>query len=641
MFKPSRFLWPIGLLILLLWIGAVRSTGERPGVSAAGVPTPQPLVLRADDAGLTLEWMAPAWNIHTVTGPDGAHYSAVQAPGWEMTDAAGQPQLPLATALVVAPPDGAVSVHVELRTPRRYALPYPLLPAPRLVPYGDPPYTLVSRWTPPEPPVMTDTVTLEEAGRLRGRRLLRLTFRPLRADPTGTALESVESARVELSFVGVFQPAGAIPSGIAAVDDSPLLAALSEMVLNPAQVSGFAHVAQTPIRPQEFATPPDTEYLIIAPATLITTVAPLATYRATVNGLRVFSVTAEAIYNAYSKDVITATAIRDYISATYHSASPPMLDYVLLVGDGSDRPAVQHIPPYLIDDPWDVITEGIAADNRFVAVDGNDSLPDLAIGRLPVNTVAEAQVVIRKILTYEQSPPPWPWNARALFFAGNALSADPLQEETEFRRNADSLYWSLPVTITGQRTFFCTAGCTEPYHYTDINLAATLTRAQLNGGGLLAVYSGHSSWHQWTVVLPGGETMFHVNDISGLRNGDALPVVIEMTCLTSRFAFWESPTLDESLLRHPNGGAVATWGPTGMGSSGGHATLAGRFFYYLFKKGINELGTLTTRAKLDLFNSGRNLDLLDSFVLLGDPAMRLNLTIVPWADQVFLPLVIK
>ncbi|MBN1937603.1 MAG: hypothetical protein JW934_23300 [Anaerolineae bacterium] len=634
------------LLILALWSGLGDQT-DRPGqpmevradAPIVGASASDPFVLRADNSGVTLEWFAPAWSLRTVEGEDGLLYTAVDAPGWEMGDQAGQPRLPRATALVVVPPDGAVALRVDTFDSQREPLQYPLLPAPRLVPLGDPPYALTPVWASPAPSAATDWVTLEEVGWLRGRRLARLTFQPLRVDPDSLKLESVGRVRLELRFDDA-SPLARPAVGCASGDDSPLLATLQAAVVNPAQVMPFGRAAEAQIVSQDAAAPPDTEYLIVAHSSLLTATLPLAAHRATVDGLRVFSVTAEAIYDAYSDGAISATAIRDYISATYHSASPPALDYVLLVGDGSeDAQAAQRIPPFMIDDPWGYETGGIAADNRFVCVDGSDQMPDIAIGRLPVNNAAEAAVVVQKILAYEQSPPQWPWNARAIFFASNSLASTA--EELRFRYHADTLYSSLPITMTGQRVYFCTTGCTEPYHYTNIDLAATLTREQLDGGSLLTVFSGHSSWHQWAVDPVTFKPMFHVSNVSGLHNGGALPVVIEMTCYTGRFAFWESATLDESLLRHSGGGAAAVWGSTNLGNDSGHEVLAGRFFYYLFDEERTELGDLTTSAKLALFQSGSDLDLLDSFVLLGDPAMRLNMIVVPWTDQVFLPIVLR
>jgi hypothetical protein len=54
---------------------------------------------------------------------------------------------------------------------------------------------------------------------------------------------------------------------------------------------------------------------------------------------------------------------------------------------------------------------------------------------------------------------------------------------------------------------------------------------------------------------------------------------------------------------------------------------------------VQTLGEATLAGKLLLASTGQNLDLLDTFVLLGDPAMRLNRTLAPWTAQVFLPVV--
>ena len=55
----------------------------------------------------------------------------------------------------------------------------------------------------------------------------------------------------------------------------------------------------------------------------------------------------------------------------------------------------------------------VAVDNDFVAVSGNDRMPDLAIGRLPANTIELATVMVNKIINYETAPPPGPGAKRS------------------------------------------------------------------------------------------------------------------------------------------------------------------------------------------------------------------------------------
>jgi hypothetical protein len=111
-----------------------------------------------------------------------------------------------------------------------------------------------------------------------------------------------------------------------------------------------------------------------------------------------------------------------------------------------------------------------------------------------------------------------------------------------------------------------------------------------------------------------------------------------MTCFTSAFQRPE-PTLDENLLTSSGGGVVAAWGATGLGVGTGHHALADGFYHAVFLTPVNTLGEAALAGKLSLAATGQNLDLLDTFTLLGDPATRPNRTIVAWASQVYLPLI--
>ncbi len=100
--------------------------------------------------------------------------------------------------------------------------------------------------------------------------------------------------------------------------------------------------------------------------------------------------------------------------------------------------------------------------------------------------------------------------------------------------------------------------------------------------------------------------------------------------------FWD--TLDEALLRHPDGGAVAVWGATGLGVGTGHEALASGFFDALLLQNEGRLGTAVLAGKLNLLtNQPANQDLLDTFTLFGDPATQFNTDL--WTGlQTFLPI---
>ncbi|MBN2001786.1 MAG: hypothetical protein JXA21_00405 [Anaerolineae bacterium] len=369
------------------------------------------------------------------------------------------------------------------------------------------------------------------------------------------------------------------------------------------------------------------DYVMIAPTDFIPALSNLITLRRS-QGLTVAVENVQAIYDAYGDGRPDPAAIRAYLAHAY-AAWMPRPTYVLLVGAGSFDPRRYRadspptfIPPYLADiDPWAGET---AADNRYVAVDevdGVDSLPDMLIGRLPVKTLTETQTVVDKIVQYETKPFPGGWNENVTFVADNADEAGDFAAASEVIAAA---YVTAP--FTPQRIYF-----TPPA--TTITTTRQAVLKHWNAGALIIQYTGHSSWQQWAA-----ERFLHLDDLSALRNERRWPIVIEMTCFTGAFQRPE-PTLDAGLLTLNSGGVVAAWGATGLGIGTGHSSLGDGFFRAVFSDTVSTLGQATLAEKLSLAAAGQNLDLLDTFTLLGDPALRLDRTIIPWASRTYLPIV--
>jgi hypothetical protein len=334
-------------------------------------------------------------------------------------------------------------------------------------------------------------------------------------------------------------------------------------------------------------------------------------------------------------------AIKNYLYHAYTAWPAPAPLYVLLVGDGSydfknysgyNPPT--YIPPYLAHvDPWWGET---AADNRYVTLAGNDFLPDMIIGRLPVNPPAEAAVIVDKIIRYETTPTPGDWNARHLFVADNPDAAG------NFHDDSDLGYNSVSEPFVGQKFYYSPNDSSQPYLYPTAETLRSTLLDNFNQGAGLITFHGHSSWLQWAV-----EGLFRYywdsnpanNDLVTLRNQYRLPVVLEMTCFTASFHRPEYSTLDESLLRLAGGGAVAVWGSTGLGVSTGHQALQSGFGQAIYEQGEQNLGAAILAGKINLYATGFHQDLLDTFTLLGDPALTMNFSPTPFSTQVYLPLI--
>ncbi|WP_420631307.1 C25 family cysteine peptidase [Candidatus Leptofilum sp.] len=367
------------------------------------------------------------------------------------------------------------------------------------------------------------------------------------------------------------------------------------------------------------------DMIIISHASFVPALTPLVNLRQS-QGLSVLTADVQAVYDGFGNGRITPEAIRSYLSDLYHSGSPAPT-YVLLVGDGTSDPKQYRtdsqatwLPPYLADtDPW--IGE-VAADNRFVTVDGDDFLPDMIIGRLPVNSLAEAQTVVSKIVEYETEPFFGDWNGRITFIADNTDAAGNFAAHSA---NLQQSYVSDPWQPTNISY--------NPATNTETAVQTQIQQAWQNGQGLM-VYTGHSSIHQW-----GAERFFHLDDVENLQNGGRLPVLLQMTCFTGSFTqpFWD--TLDESLLRQPDGGVVAVWGATGLGVGTGHDALAGGFLQAVIGADEVRVGTAVLAGKLNLLtDKPAHQDLLDTFTLFGDPATQYNTDF--WAGiPTYLPLI--
>ena len=371
------------------------------------------------------------------------------------------------------------------------------------------------------------------------------------------------------------------------------------------------------------------DYIIISHPDFLSSVEPLATLRRS-QGLRVMVVDVTDIYDEFNYGIVHPDAIHDFIDYAFHHWEPPRPAYVLLVGDGTYDPrnflgtgALTFIPPYLrCVDP--VLCE-TAADNRYVTVEGEDILPDLHIGRLPVNSVSEAQAVVQKLLIYDQNLPSGDWRHRILFVADNA---DP---GGNFPALSDEIADLLPEPYQAQKIYY-----KQPPYLNVLETRQAILDA-INEGTLLVNYVGHAGITMWAAEL-----LFSTSSLSSLTNGDRLPVMLPMTCSEGYFHEPRFSSLAERVVRLPEHGAVASWSPTGFGVTHGHSYLHEGFYQSLFQDGDPRLGPATAKGKLNLFAGDERFhDLIDTYVLFGDPAMAIKLDLPTEEYSLYLPLTFR
>jgi len=373
------------------------------------------------------------------------------------------------------------------------------------------------------------------------------------------------------------------------------------------------------------------DYLIITHSDFYTESLRLADHRLSPE-FRVDVIKVDDVYDEFNGGKMDPQAIKVFLAYAYTHWQPPAPLYLLLVGDGNYDPRnytgvnePNYIPAYLKQvDPW---LGEVAADNRYVTFVGGDTLPDMYLGRLPAKTSAQAAAMIDKILAYETVPPviDWmDWRKQTLFVADEN---DPDSGNFPVLSNQVADYY-LPLEYGVQKVY---------YKYNETYPTRSSMRdaivAAINQGRLLVNYVGHGAVQTWGGSL--NDSFFNINLIASLSNAGKLPIMVPMTCLEGSFYYPPHPdypgvdvsSLSERMVREPLKGAIASYAPVGFGIASGHDYLDKGLFDAIFNHHVSQLGPAINQSKLYLYanSSGFYHDLIDTYALLGDPALRLSL----------------
>jgi len=236
-----------------------------------------------------------------------------------------------------------------------------------------------------------------------------------------------------------------------------------------------------------------------------------------------------------------------------------------------------------------------ASDDWFVDFN-NDGLPEIAIGRLPVRTVEEANTVVAKIVGYERSG----------VKRGVIVVADRVDREGDFdfEGASEEIRALLPSSLKVQKIYRS--------QFSDEQARSVLI-SSISQGPLLVNFIGHGSVGVWRGVLSS-------EDAEGMINGMGLSLFISMTCLNGYFQDIYMESMAESLLKAPGGGAIAVWTSSGMTEPEGQAVMNKELIRLLFNGQSLTLGEATARAKASVSDQ----DIRKTWILFGDPTTRLK-----------------
>lgn len=359
----------------------------------------------------------------------------------------------------------------------------------------------------------------------------------------------------------------------------------------------------------------------------------LADFHRSNDGMSVKVVSPQQVYNEFSSGEQDVCAIRDYMKMIYEQTSAAQPQYLLLFGRPSyDYRGIEgdckiYVPNYQY--VSDVNEEHFKANDDFFGLldfnegnNGTGKTVDVAVGRFPVSTAAQAKLAVDKTIEYasqvvlgENTPTSnfGDWKNVATFVGDDEEGGEHLETADTAAQIADAVNRNLNIEkiyLDAYQQVTYSSSARYPEVTTDIN-------NRMNKGCLLFTYVGHGGKNGWA-----HERIIELTDISRWANRYNQPWMLTMTC---EFGWCDRSLVSpaEMAFLNSGGGVSAMITTYRVAYTGSNKTYITRWFSNLFCNGINEpltIGECNRQAK----NAGSgNVSGFNMIYVLGDPAMKL------------------
>jgi len=360
------------------------------------------------------------------------------------------------------------------------------------------------------------------------------------------------------------------------------------------------------------------DYIIISADEFYPVLVPYENHRESFQpSLNTIRIRVSDVFDQFAWGLFDPTAIRDflkYVSVNWQS----LPEYVLLVGDGDydyknrvSGPTGNWIPPN---------EDGSkCADDWYVYFsDSPNQSPQMAMGRWTVTSAEETEIIIQKVIQYEDVPLYGPWRHRITMVADDEYGDGGQYSgwEENHTRDSESIAESiLPRHFNLTKIYLinypvvwdaAAFGPRKPQAADDLVNS-------INDGALIVNYVGHGNPHVWA-----HEEVFSADrDLPRIQNGNHLSVFIAATCSWGLFDDPVEQSFPEQLLAAPGRGSVATIAATRFTGSTSNEYLVRNFYTEAFENPFSPrtLGSALLVAKT--LGSSET----EKYHILGDPTL--------------------
>ena len=241
------------------------------------------------------------------------------------------------------------------------------------------------------------------------------------------------------------------------------------------------------------------DILIIAPEDFMPAMQPYADWK---------------IRNGYPTEIVSLASvgsndntIKSYISTYYNEHN---LAFVIIVGDNAQFPTPT--------------VSGNKSDNYFTELVGNDSYPDIILGKISAENVAQVETQVQRFIEYEQNPPEISHFPSFMGIASNQGPGDNNEYDYQHIRNIDNKLQSYTYT-SGYELFEGSQGGLDASG----NPNAAMVSSGVNSGVGIISYCGHGGSSSWVT------TGFNNNNVNALTNVGKLPFILSVACVNGEY----------------------------------------------------------------------------------------------------------
>jgi len=362
------------------------------------------------------------------------------------------------------------------------------------------------------------------------------------------------------------------------------------------------------------------DYLIIYNKLFETQAEQLRIHRNSFNGFRSSKAEIEDIYDIFNYGNADPVAIKNFIKYIYNNWQSPKVRYLALFGRGSLDPK-KYLSNSDFYENFIPIYGNPPTDGYFVNFNEGSYTyyHQVAVGRIPAYTTAEASDIVNKIINYDNTQLDR-WIKNFIFITGG----QNLNEQIQFANQSNSLINSFifPPSVSGvyTRIYRNDSSGYITYNYQDSIIKS------INSGSLIVNYIGHAATDVWDNGLD------NPND---LNNGSKTPLVFSMTCFTGKNSEANRRSFGEKFLYIPGKCAIGFIGTTGWSFSGSGNQYNTYLFQGLASDSVRMLGDLVKNASIKMSPDSMSFpskNTINCYNLIGDPASKLLLPTYPEFD---------